>query len=213
MASTVSVLIEEGRTKSFASALDWPGWARAARDAERALEALESYRDRYAGVLAASSITSPAGRLVVAARVRGDATTDFGAPSQRCELDDRALRTTTRAALAAIMAACWDRFDEVAASAGSLRAGARGGGRSVEKMVAHVGAAEVAYARKLGLKASASNGDRRTVEALRARITGVITASEAPDREGAWPPRYAARRIAWHVCDHLFEIEDRSTSG
>jgi hypothetical protein len=25
-----------------------------------------------------------------------------------------------------------------------------------------------------------------------------------------WPTRYAARRIAWHVLDHAWEIEDRS---
>jgi hypothetical protein len=25
-----------------------------------------------------------------------------------------------------------------------------------------------------------------------------------------WLPRYAARRIAWHVLDHAWEIEDRS---
>ena len=28
-----------------------------------------------------------------------------------------------------------------------------------------------------------------------------------------WPPRYAARRLAWHVLDHLWEIEDRSDPG
>ena len=25
-----------------------------------------------------------------------------------------------------------------------------------------------------------------------------------------WPPRYAARRIAWHALDHAWEIEDRT---
>jgi hypothetical protein len=28
-----------------------------------------------------------------------------------------------------------------------------------------------------------------------------------------WPPRYAARRIAWHALDHAWEIEDRSEPG
>jgi hypothetical protein len=27
--------------------------------------------------------------------------------------------------------------------------------------------------------------------------------------EKGWPPRYAARRIAWHVLDHAWEVEDR----
>ncbi len=25
-----------------------------------------------------------------------------------------------------------------------------------------------------------------------------------------WPPRYAARRIAWHALDHAWEVEDRT---
>ena len=29
--------------------------------------------------------------------------------------------------------------------------------------------------------------------------------------EKRWPPRYAARRMAWHLLDHAWEIEDRST--
>ena len=31
----------------------------------------------------------------------------------------------------------------------------------------------------------------------------------APITERGWPPRYAARRIAWHALDHAWEIEDR----
>ena len=212
MAATISVLIEEGRTKCFASALDWPGWSRSGRDAPSALDALESYRDRYAGVLAASAIDAPTGRLGIAVTLPGDAGTDFGAPTVRCELDHRALREPSAARLVAIMSACWRRFEHVAAAAGPLRAGPRGGGRAVAKMVTHVCDAEVAYARRLGLKVPATNGDRDAIDALRARITRVIGGTEEPDRDAAWPPRYMARRIAWHVCDHLFEIEDRSMS-
>jgi hypothetical protein len=29
-------------------------------------------------------------------------------------------------------------------------------------------------------------------------------------KPGGWTSRYAARRIAWHVLDHAWEIEDRS---
>jgi hypothetical protein len=32
----------------------------------------------------------------------------------------------------------------------------------------------------------------------------------APIAGKKWPPRYAARRIAWHALDHAWEIEDRS---
>ena len=28
--------------------------------------------------------------------------------------------------------------------------------------------------------------------------------------EGGWPAAYGARRIAWHVLDHAWEIEDKA---
>lgn len=210
MAANVAVLIEQGTTKCFASALDWPGWARPGRDPDAAIAALEAYRSRYAGVLAASALDAPSGPLVVVACVLGDATTDFGAPSQICELDHRVLRPASRASIAATMAACWERFDAVAARGGPLRTGPRGGGRDVVQMIAHVEAAEVAYARRLGLHVASTKDDRTAVVALRARVLEVIEKTEVADRHARWPLRYAARRIAWHVSDHLFEIEDRS---
>jgi len=207
----VHVLVEHGRTKTFASALDWPGWARSAKGAHDALEMLEAYRSRYAGVLTAHSVSAPEGRLLVVATVPGDATTDFGAPSQVCDADRRALRNPDRARLAAILRACWAGLDDAVARTGSLRPGPRGGGRSVSKIAEHVSGAEIAYARKLGLRIVASQGDDRT-DALRARILAVLDGTQPADRDGAWPLRYGVRRIAWHACDHLFEIEDRMTS-
>jgi hypothetical protein len=32
----------------------------------------------------------------------------------------------------------------------------------------------------------------------------------SPPVPKGWPPRYAARRIAWHVLDHAWEMQDRS---
>jgi hypothetical protein len=37
-------------------------------------------------------------------------------------------------------------------------------------------------------------------------------ADPGPLKERGWTPRYAARRIAWHVLDHAWEIEDKSES-
>ncbi len=31
-----------------------------------------------------------------------------------------------------------------------------------------------------------------------------------PLAEKGWPVRYATRRLAWHVLDHAWEIEDRT---
>jgi hypothetical protein len=37
-----------------------------------------------------------------------------------------------------------------------------------------------------------------------------MPSSGTPLVPNGWPPRYAARRIAWHVLDHAWELEDRS---
>jgi hypothetical protein len=208
MASSIAVLIEEGRTRTFASALDWPGWSRSAKSAHDALAVLDDYRERYAAVLASHSLDAPAGRLGVVETVPGDATTDFGAPSQIAVRDRRAMRRADRDRMGAILEASWASFDDAAATTGKLRQGPRGGGRSVQKMAAHVADAEVAYARALGLRVSAAD-DEASVAALRARLLGLVAGTVEPDRDGKWPLRYGVRRIAWHVLDHLFEMEDR----
>ncbi|HVR88587.1 MAG TPA: hypothetical protein VHG53_03465 [Candidatus Limnocylindria bacterium] len=107
------------------------------------------------------------------------------------------------------MAASWTVLDEVAAAAPpSLRKGPRGGGRDRGAVVRHVAEAELAYARKLGLKLGAE-----TTAARRAAILGALRASTAnADHDTGWPVPYAARRIAWHVLDHAWEIEDRTKS-
>jgi hypothetical protein len=32
-----------------------------------------------------------------------------------------------------------------------------------------------------------------------------------PPVPNGWPVRYAARRIAWHVLDHAWEMQDRAS--
>ena len=44
---TIDVRIEKGKTRVFAIALDWPGWARSAKDESGAIEALIEYGPRY----------------------------------------------------------------------------------------------------------------------------------------------------------------------
>jgi hypothetical protein len=53
--------------------------------------------------------------------------------------------------------------------------------------------------------------DVTALAAMRHDIAEVLgTPSDgAPLRSGGWPTRYAARRIAWHVIDHIWEMEDR----
>jgi hypothetical protein len=94
----------------------------------------------------------------------------------------------------------------------SLRKGPRGGGRDRDAIVEHVLGAETAYARKLGLRLQQpAAGDAVAVREHRNALVAGLRAGTKGVTERGWPARYAARRMAWHVLDHAWEIEDRST--
>jgi hypothetical protein len=104
-------------------------------------------------------------------------------------------------------------LDEIAAkSPPTLKKGPRGGGRDRDKMLAHVVDAEAAYARKIGVKYKPpAFDDAGAVKAARAEIVAVLgaTSDGTPPVPKGWPPRYAARRLVWHVLDHAWEMEDK----
>jgi hypothetical protein len=212
-----AVVVEVGSKRVFACALDWPGWARAGKDEDTALAALAAYLPRYAAVAERAGIAFPgrAGkRLEVVERLRGSASTDFGLPGEVAGADGKRATRAQAERLTALVAASWAVFDEVrAGTPASLRKGPRGGGRDRDKMVDHVLGAEAAYARKLGIKhPQPAIDDRAAIEALRDDIAAVLRAPSdgSPPVAKSWPPRYAARRIAWHVLDHAWEMQDRS---
>jgi hypothetical protein len=196
------VSLEIGKTWVFASALDWPGWCRRGKGEEGAIDALLEYADRYAAI--AGPGFEP-GAVHVVGRTPGDATTDFGAPSSWGEWDAGALPSDEAERLGGLLTACWDRFDEIAAGApGELRKGPRGGGRDRDPIVGHVREAERSYGRKLGVRVPPRTPWPEQREEL-------LTALRAGAPGGAWPARYGFRRVAWHVTDHAWEIQDKST--
>ncbi|MGI8686095.1 MAG: hypothetical protein ACR2MO_13585 [Acidimicrobiales bacterium] len=216
------IYLEVGSKKVFACALDWPGWCRAAHIEEVAMQALSDYAVRYAEVAKAAGVRFPpsAGRTFeVVERLAGSTTTDFGAPDIPARADAATLTAAQARRAAALVEASWSVLEAVAATAPAvLRKGPRGGGRDRDDVVAHVAAAEFAYARKIGVRHRAAGDgrdERAAVAALRADVLAALRAarSGAPVEERGWPARYAARRIAWHALDHAWEIEDRSTPG
>jgi hypothetical protein len=209
------VLLEIGRKRVFASALAWPGWSRSGRTEPEALEALAACLQRYCDVVRPAGLPEPdAGDLVVAERLPGDMTTDFGAPGAIADAERDPLAAGEAERLAAIVRACWTYLDEVTATSGPhLRKGPRGGGRDRDPMVDHVIAAEAAYARKIGVRHKpAAREDPAAVTALRHEIACVLSAGGA-EPQTPWPRPYAARRIAWHVLDHAWEMQDRALPG
>jgi hypothetical protein len=222
MPRTHQIYLEVGPKRVFAAALDWPGWCRAARDEDAAVEALFTYGPRYRAALgqAASGFTAPvnAAALEVVDRLKGNATTDFGAPAVAPPSDERPLKDAELARLVALLKACWRTFDRTAkgATGAVLQKGPRGGGREVAAIVDHVRDADGAYLSRLGGRykaegaASEMAGVRRAlVEALSARAHGDPL---PPSRRTSkvWTPRYGIRRSAWHALDHAWEIEDRT---
>jgi hypothetical protein len=209
------VYIELGAKRVFAAAADWPGWCRAAKDEKGAVEALAAARRRYAAVAKVGGIPfEPNDVFDVVERLSGSATTDFGAPGAIAKGDGRPLAGKELDRVCALVEASWTVFDRVVAKApAELRKGPRGGGRDRDEMVDHVLGADCAYGGKLGLKiAQPHHGDQAAIRKFHEALIGALRnpQDQSATTKKLWPPRYAARRIAWHSVDHAWEIEDRS---
>lgn len=223
MARLTPVYLEVGKKKVFASAVEWPGWARSGRDEAVALQALVDHGPRYARAIGrAADFSAPGdvGALEVTERLKGTITTDFGAPDVPPEADHRPVRPAQLEHLIAILEASWRALDRSVRTAGSrqLRLGPRGGGRDTARILEHVMGGERGYLSALGGRGPQATGaDIGTdMAALRATILEVLRAVVRadpladPSRSGKkWTPRYFVRRTAWHALDHAWEIEDR----
>src|SRR4051794_28366905 len=99
--TVIDVYLEVGQKRTFASAVDWPGWCRIGRDENAALQALVDYGPSYAHALSHARLGfhAPADvkALEVVERLTGDMSTDFGAhnmvpSSDKRPVDDDDLR-------------------------------------------------------------------------------------------------------------------------
>lgn len=218
------IFLELGQKKVFAAAIDWPGWCRNGRDEAAAMQALLDAGPRYARLLQGSNLAFNAPKSIetfhIIERIAGSATTDFGAPDKLIASDSDPFgpRELERANL--LLNAYWRAFDAVVETAvgKELRKGPRGGGRDLAGIVEHVMGAEASYLRTLGWKFAEVKGEDNVQKLARLRqeiLNGLAAAaagqlSEQGPRGGKrWPPRYFIRRSAWHVIDHIWEIEDR----
>ena len=223
----IDVYLEIGEKRTFAGALDWPGWCRSGRDEESALQALFDYGPRYARVVRASKLgfQAPAdlSTLAVVERLKGNATTDFGAPGIAPAADSRPVNSEELHAFEKLLNACWRTFDRSVetASGRSLTTGPRGGGRQLEGIIEHILGSDAGYVNQVGWKFRQAEKDeldqqlertRQAIfKALRASAQGEIP-TKGPRGGVRWSARYFVRRIAWHSLDHAWEIEDRLDS-
>jgi len=216
--SHIGVILEVTPRRSFASAIDWPGWCRSGRTPEAALETLAAYSPRYAAVAGRAGLRLPAvagvEAFAVLEELAGNATTEFGAPSISGVAEAGPAGAEDAGRAATLLEAAWQVLDDVVASApAQLRKGPRGGGRDRDAMFQHVVNAEHAYAGKVGVRVRPPGGDASAIKAMRESLLAVIRADRTgqPGRDRGWAPRYCARRLAWHALDHAWEIQDRSS--
>lgn len=220
----IGAYLEIGKKRTFAGAIDWPGWSRSGRDEGSALQTLFEYGPRYERVLRIAQVEfrapTNASAFAVVERLDGNATTDFGAPAIAPASDARPVDDAELGRFQRLLAACWQAFDEaVRAAAGKeLRKGPRGGGRELGEIVQHVHDAEVAYLRQLGWQLKDGEGPNQEQLRFRHTVLKALTAAahgelpmHGPRGGPHWEPRYFVRRTAWHALDHAWEIEDRIT--
>jgi hypothetical protein len=221
----VDVYLEVGKKRTFAAAMDWPGWCRSGGDERSALEALVAWAPRYRlalrGTRLGFRVPRDASAFTVVERLAGDASTDFGAPGASPTADQDPVSDRDLQRFRTVLRATWRAFDraEEGAAGTELRKGPRGGGRSLEGIVRHVIDGDVGYLNALGWKhrraadadlpEELARGRKATLDGLEASARGDIP-RRGPRGGVRWSPRYFVRRVAWHALDHAWEIEDRA---
>jgi hypothetical protein len=222
--TSINIYLESGKKKVFASAEDWPGWSRAGRNEDQALQALFDYGPLYARVLNKGGMDfqppQELSQLIVLERQSGNSTTDFGAPAIIPDADNEPFDIEVFEFSRNLLQASWLAFDSAlqAAAGRELRKGPRGGGRDVDKIITHVLEADRGYLTRIAWKHkldSEEDFDSQLSSTRQAMINALkVAVNEGLPERGPrggiiWPPRYFVRRAAWHVLDHAWEIEDR----
>lgn len=235
--NTIDVYLEIGEGRTFAGAIDWPGWRRGGRDEAAALQALFDYGPRYARALrhARLSFEPPAAlaALRVVERLPGGAGPEPDLPARPPAGDAQPVSFDQLRRLIALLRACWKTLDVAAetavtqaavaqAAAGQVLRPGPAGGRELAEILQHVQASEARYLERLGgqLKllpgadpALALRENRKaTLRALEHAALGDLPLA-GPDDTVRWPPRYFVRCAAGHVLDHAWEIEEEFGQG
>lgn len=210
-------VLESGKKKVFATAIDWPGWSRSGKTEEAALESLAEYAERYRRVVERSGRKRLATSFDVIERLEGSGATDFGVPDKVADADREPMTAAECARQVELLRACWDIFDEVAVRVTpELQKGPRGGGRDRDEIIDHVVQADRSYGRQIGVRTPPFDTfDRDAAREHREAIYAAIPELRdgTPVRPKSWPVRYFIRRAAWHVLDHAWEMEDKDLTG
>ena len=147
----MDVYLEVGKKRTFAGAIDWPGWCRSGKDEAFALQALLDYGPRSARAIGSAQLAFVAPEKIddfsVVERLKGNVGTDFGAPVVSPSVDAAPVGEADLERYQAMLMAIWRSFDSAVkeAEGKELSTGHRGGGRDLEKIIAHVYGADQGY--------------------------------------------------------------------
>ena len=218
------VYLEIGEKRLFAGAVEWPGWCRSGRNEESAIQALLDSGSRYSQILQPTELgfeaPDRASSFNIVERLDGNSTTDFGAPDVPLSTDNEPIDANELLRLSKLLKSCWVAFDEavIAADGMQLRKGPRGGGRDLRRIIDHVLMADESYLKRIGWKMQNVEEGKleKGLDRIRKEILGAFEAAAhgelpvvGPRGGKRWVPRFFVRRVAWHVVDHAWEIEDR----
>jgi hypothetical protein len=223
MAETLRVILEVGKKERrvVAGATDWPGLDRWGKTDDDAIATLISYVPRYAGVAERAGLAEELARErepEVVERVTGSGSADYwGIAHVPSELEREVLPAAELERRLDLLQACWSYFDDVAGRVSAeLRPGPRGGGWTRDEIIRHVHVNESGqFTRKVEVRTPGEvvlSPDGRA--AHREATLDAIRAYNADGRIAgrSWPIQFLIRRIAHHVMDHAWEMEDRDLS-
>ena len=212
------VILEIGKKRRVvAGAMDWPGLDRWGTSEDDAIEKLLSYVPRYADVPARAGLAAAYDRardVEVVERVPGSSSTDFwGIAHVPSQVEAEVLPPADLERRLLLLQAGWAYFDDVGARiSGELLPGSRGGGRTREQIVRHVYVSEPEQmTRKVEVRTE--RAEVLTPDGLTRHRQATLEAIRAYNDAGkparTWPIQFLVRRIAHHVLDHAWEMEDR----
>jgi hypothetical protein len=220
MGETLRLILEVGKKERrvVAGATDWPGLDRWGKTDDDAIATLTSYLPRYAGVAERAGLANEFARQrdpEVVERVTGSGSADYwGIAHIPSEMERAVLTPAELERRLALLRACWGYFDDVADRVSvDLRLGPRGGGWTRDEIIRHVHLNEAGqFTRKVEVRTPREL--MLVPDGRAAHRDATLDAIRAYNAEGriagrSWPIQFLIRRIAHHLMDHAWEMEDR----
>lgn len=225
MANHIRVTLEIGPKgkKVVAVAPDWPGLERGATTGEAAIERLLSYVPRYATVTMLAGMEAAFENIKnidVVERYPGTGSTDFwGISFAFSSIDKQGMSGEGLERDLTLMRACWAFFDDVRSHVSAeMQRGPRGGGRDRDRIVRHTFAAELDWAKKIGVHTPldamlTGEGLDAHRDAYCHAIRDYHAQGKLAGKMAKWPLRFLIRHTAYHTLDHAWEMEDKDLTA